>query len=135
MAVGKAVYQVLEKDGHFEIRSYEPMVLAISRETDLRGYSGFNVLFSYINGNNQASKKISMTAPVLNNLDEQDLTTSFVMPNQYKHLDDLPQPADSDLQLREIPSRMMAVIMFSGNTSRRLISQKQTELLDWLKNR
>ena len=37
MAVGKAVYQVLEKDGHFEIRSYEPMVLAISRETDLRG--------------------------------------------------------------------------------------------------
>lgn len=135
MAVGKAVYQVLEKDGHFEIRMYEPMVLAISRETDLRGYSGFNVLFSYISGNNQASKKISMTAPVLNNLDEQNLTTSFVMPNQYKHPDELPQPADPALKLREIPSRKVAAILFSGNASKRLISQKQAELLDWLKKR
>lgn len=135
MAVGKAEYRVDEKDGPFEIRTYEPMVLAVSRETDLRGYSGFNVLFNYISGNNRDSKKISMTAPVLNKLDEQDLTTAFVMPPAYKHPDELPQPADPDLELREIPARRVAAITFSGNTSQRLIRQKQTELLEWVKNR
>ena len=135
MAVGKAAYRVDEKDGSFEIRTYEPMVLAVSREIDLRGYSGFNVLFNYISGNNQDSKKISMTAPVLNKLDEQDLTTAFVMPPAYKHPDELPQPADPDLELREIPTRRVAAIIFSGNTSRRLISQKQAELLEWIKGR
>lgn len=135
MAIGKAVYHVLEKEGHFEIRSYESMVLVVSRETDLRGYSGFGVLFSYISGNNQASKKISMTAPVLNNLDEQTMTTAFVMPNKYKHPGDLPQPSDPDLQLKEIPSRKVAAIMFSGNVSHQLIGQKQAELLDWLNSK
>ena len=81
MSTEKAAYIVLQKDGPFEVRRYDPLVLAVSRENDLRGYSGFNVLFDYIQGGNRESRKLSMTAPVLNNLDDKPLTTAFVMPS------------------------------------------------------
>jgi hypothetical protein len=38
MAVQQAPYQLLEQDGMFEIRYYEPLILAISPETDLRDH-------------------------------------------------------------------------------------------------
>jgi hypothetical protein len=83
MAVEQASYKVIIKEGNFEVRFYDPMVVAVSTENDIKGYSGFNILFNYISGQNKESKKISMTAPVLNNLDDEQLTTAFVMPKQY----------------------------------------------------
>ena len=104
MSTAQAAYVVLEKNAAFEVRRYEPHVLAVSRESDLRGYSGFNVLFDYISGGNRESKKISMTAPVLNNLDDKPLTTAFVMPSGLT-LANLPQPNASGPDLVEVPAR------------------------------
>jgi len=61
MAIEQAAYKVILKEGEFEIRQYEPMIVAVSQELDLRGGGGFDTLFAYINGNNEDKKKINMT--------------------------------------------------------------------------
>jgi effector-binding domain-containing protein len=134
MAVEKAAHKILIKEGNFEVRLYEPMIIATTAETDLRGYSGFNKLFNYISGKNQESKKIAMTAPVINNLEGKQTTTAFVMPKAYS-LKDLPQPLHSELQLAEIPERHVAAVIFSGNINPQKIEQKKLELSAWLKEK
>jgi hypothetical protein len=131
MAVEQASYKVIIKEGNFEVRFYDPMVVAISTENEIKGYSGFNNLFNYISGQNKESKKIAMTAPVLNNFDDEQLTTAFVMPKQYS-VEVLPQPINPGLQFKEIPERYMASITFSGNINQEIIDRKKQELTKWL---
>lgn len=134
MAVEKAEYKVLVQEGSFELRSYEPMLVVTSRESDLSGGNGFNQLFNYISGNNQDSKKISMTAPVIDTLEGQQSTTSFVMPKDFE-LQDIPQPNDSALKPREIKERQVAVIRFSGTINSQTINDKKNQLEEWLKEK
>jgi len=134
VAIEPASYQVLLKDGPFEIRLYEPMVIVTCRETDVDRGDGFNRLFSYISGSNQASLRIAMTAPVINYFEDPQSTTSFVMPRQYQ-LQDLPQPNDPTLQLRELGKRHVAAVIFSGKINSRVIDQKTTELQGWLREK
>jgi len=134
MAVEKAAYQVLFHEGPFELRHYEPMVVVTSRESDLSGGNGFNQLFNYISGNNQESQKISMTAPVIDSLEGQQSTTSFVMPKDFQ-LRDVPMPKDPALMPREIKARQVAVIRFSGTINLEAINDKRAELEEWLKKK
>jgi len=134
MAIEHAAYKVITKEGDFEIRQYDPMIAAISVETDLIGSSGFNTLFDYINGSNQQSMKLAMTTPVLNNLSEKQMTTAFIMPKQYS-IDALPKPLNPEVQLKEIPVRRVAAIIFSGNVNSTKIDEKKNELLDWLREK
>lgn len=134
MAVEKASYRVLIKDRNYEVRFYDPMIVLVSHENDLKGNSGFNQLFNYIGGKNQESRKIAMTAPVINNLDDEQLTIAFVMPKEYG-LEDLPQPLHSELRFREIPERYIGVTTFSGNINQEIIEKKKHELTTWLKEK
>ncbi len=134
MAVEKASYKVIIKDRNFEVRIYDPMIVAISAETDLRGSSGFNQLFNYISGRNQESRKIAMTAPVINNLDDEQSNIAFVMPKEY-NMEELPQPLNPELQFKEIPERYVAAITFSGNINKEIIEKKRHELVEWLKEK
>jgi hypothetical protein len=134
MAVEQASYKVIIKEGNFEVRFYDPMVVAISTENDIKGYSGFNVLFNFISGQNKESKKIAMTAPVINNLGDEKLTTAFVMPKEYS-LEKLPQPSQPGLQFKEIAERYVASITFSGNINQKIIEKKKLELSEWLKEK
>ena len=134
MAIEQAAYKVILKEDDFEIRQYEPMIVAVSQKADLRGGGGFDTLFGYISGNNQESKKIEMTTPVLNDLGQEQLTLAFVMPKEYS-MDSLPKPLNSEVQLKEIPGRKVAVIIFSGNVNPVKIDEKKNELLDWLKEK
>ena len=134
MAVEQASYKVLLKEGNFEVRLYEPMVLVVSTENDLKGYSGFNILFNYISGQNKESKKIAMTAPVINNLDNEQPSMAFVMPKEYS-LEKLPQPTEPELQIKEISERHIASISFSGNINQETVDRKKQDLLKWLKER
>ena len=110
MAVQQAPYQLLERDGMFEIRYYEPLILAISPETDLSGSSGFGRLFNFISGDNRDRRKIAMTAPVLNDLGQQQLTIAFVMPHEYQ-AGTVPQPKDPAVRIREVPARKVAAVV------------------------
>ena len=134
MSVEKAAYRVLIQDGNFELRLYEPMVVVTSRESDLSGGNGFDRLFNYINGNNQRSQKIAMTAPVIDKLDGQQSTTSFVMPS-HMSMADLPLPNDSALTPGEINARQVATIRFPGTINARELDNKRAELGDWLKRK
>ncbi|MHC1719402.1 MAG: heme-binding protein [Clostridiaceae bacterium] len=134
MAIEQAAYKVILKEGEFEIRQYEPMIVAVSQELDLRGGGGFDTLFAYINGNNEDKKKINMTTPVFNDLGQEHLTIAFVMPKEYS-MESLPKPLDLKVQLKEIPGRQVAAIIFSGNVNQVKIDEKKNQLFDWLKEK
>ena len=131
MAIEQASYTVLLKEGSFEIRQMDPMILAITEENHLDGNSGFSEIFNYISGYNQGSQKIAMTTPVINDISEKSMTTAFVMPKQYA-LEDLPLPRSSDLKLKQVPSRLVATLTFSGSINRNKLQEKQQALLNWL---
>jgi hypothetical protein len=60
MAIEKTKYTVLKKDGKFEIRKYDPHVLAetfVDGDLEDAGSEGFRRLFDYITGENKAVLK------------------------------------------------------------------------------
>ena len=134
MATEEAKYAVLEKDGQFELRQYEPCIVAetlVEGDFDDVGNAGFRRLFRYISGDNQAkipismtspvvqemrSEKISMTAPVTQEKKGNYWSIAFVMPAEYA-MDTLPIPTDAKVTLRSIPARLVAVITYSGTWS------------------
>jgi len=132
MAIEKPKYQVIIEDGSFEIRKYEPLLRTVSRETDLRGGSGFNAIFNYISGYNQSNTKIAMTAPVINTVDDKEHTIAFVMPSAFTS-SSLPKPSDPTLQIVSIPERTVATLSFSGNVERIRLDRLKDDLNDWLK--
>jgi len=134
MAIEEAAYKVIMKEGDFELRQYEPITVAVTQESDIKGGNGFNKLFDYINGNNQTSTKISMTAPVLNNLEQKQLSIAFIMPHHYDTRT-LPAPLNTEIQLKEIPGRQVAAVIFSGNVNSEKIALKKKELSEWLRGK
>jgi hypothetical protein len=67
MAIEEPVFSVLETASDYEIRRYEPFIVA---ELDVRGNfddagnSAFRILAKYIFGDNSTGEKMKMTAPV-----------------------------------------------------------------------
>jgi effector-binding domain-containing protein len=67
MSVEEAKYTVLEKEGNFEVRQYEPCVVAetiVEADFDRAGNIAFRRLYDYISGYNRKRESIAMTAPV-----------------------------------------------------------------------
>jgi len=148
-ATEEPAHAVLLQSGAYEIRQYEPMIVAEVEITgDMRraGNSGFRPLADFIFGNNTSrskidmtapvtrvkSEKIEMTAPVTRSLSGDDVwTVSFVMPSKWT-MDTLPVPNNQDVSIKEVPGEMMATVRFSGIGRERVFEQKQTALQDWL---
>jgi hypothetical protein len=130
-------YDITGKIGEIEFHKYPDIVLATVR--DFKDDSGFNLLFKYITGNNQARGKISMTAPVITSeqitmtapvvTDEQSM--SFVMPAG-KTRGDLPDPLDNRIQITTLPSREIAVIRFRGYAKKIDVDDIKLRLLNGL---
>jgi hypothetical protein len=57
---------------------------------------------------------ISMTAPVISNEKKESQTMAFVLPEEYKSLEEIPIPTDSEIKIKVVPARVVAVIKFSG---------------------
>ncbi len=145
VGIEKAKYTVIERAGKFEIRRYESQIIAetiVDSGFDDAGNIAFRRLFNYISGNNRRkesiamtapvsqkadSEKISMTAPVNQQKSEDKWAISFLMPSKYT-MDTIPEPLDSNVTLREIPPRKMAVIRYSGTWSRKRYEQKKSNL-------
>ena len=137
-------YSVLATKNGYEIRRYDPYIIAETSMASESGSSGFNELFQYISGNNAGSAKLSMTSPVLKSAGDaaQKLpmtapvlkkggagggVISFVMPPGLR-LEELPQPKSSRITLREIPGHKAAIVRFSGVADAEAIKD-QTETL------
>ncbi len=158
MATEEPKFEILSKDGDFELRQYAPMVVAetlVAGSQDEASSRGFRVIAGYIFGDNKragaGAEKIAMTAPVL--LEKQDAgkkidmtapvtmdkvgdrwRVHFVMPSQYK-MADLPSPNNPAVTLREIPASKYAAIRFSGFAGEDKVAAKTKELTDWVSAR
>ena len=143
--VEQAKYTVSQSHGAIEIRTYEPMIVAeveVSGEREEAISQGFRMIADYIFGNNIASGKVAMTAPVTQQPSEKIAMTApvtqqlsgkgewrvrFVMPSEYT-IEKLPKPNNEAVKLIEIPAKRYAAIRFSGVPSQQRLKQEQGTL-------
>ena len=141
-------YSIIQKDGNIELRSYVPYIKA---EVDVVESSyknainqGFNILASYIFGQNRSSETIAMTSPVEVSQSEKiamtkpvivsgegSYTVAFIMPSEYT-FDTLPVPNNPRIRMKQLEMHTVAVIRFSGYFRNQSIEQAKEELLSWL---
>lgn len=141
--VPKPRYRVSAKKDGYELREYDPYIVAeIDEEGSYKEASnnGFKALFDYISGNNvkqgkiettpPATEKIAMTAPVVERSAGKDVhTIAFIMPASYT-MQTIPRPVNRRIRLLEIPARTVAAKRFSGSPTGHRMEQKMKELLD-----
>ncbi len=150
MAIEEATYKVLKTSKNMELRDYDSHIVAetlVDGDLEEAGGKAFNKLFKYISGENRskvkvamtapvsqepAGEKISMTAPVGQQLVKGKWAVSFMMPASYT-LATLPEPVDSAVVLRQVPSRQMAVVRYSGLWSEKNYLENKLELEKWIK--
>ena len=128
-------FKVLQKFDDFELREYAPCVIAEVKNSgqysDVTS-SAFGSLFRYISKGNKNSTKIAMTAPVIaaqdeNSAKQDQWSVSFVMPAGSK-LQEMPQPTDSHVKLREINKEKCVAISFRGRATEELANKKIDQL-------
>jgi effector-binding domain-containing protein len=138
MATEEPAFQLVERDGAFEIRDYPAMTIAetlVQEDFDAAGNSAFGTLFGYISGKNQPRQKIAMTAPVLQQTEANgSFRIGFIAPSKYS-LQTAPVPADARVQLRELPPQRMAVVRYSGRWTEKNYREQEARLLGWIKAR
>ncbi|KAH7554078.1 hypothetical protein JRO89_XS12G0106600 [Xanthoceras sorbifolium] len=149
-------YKVLSRSNQYEIREVESYFIA---ETMMPGKTGFdfngasqsfNVLAEYLFGKNTKKEKMEMTTPVLTRKadgEKMEMTTpviskrlqdqekwqmSFVMPAKYGA--DLPLPKDPSVRIKEVPSKVVAVIAFSGFVTDEEVKRQEFKLRNALKD-
>jgi hypothetical protein len=128
-------YKVLKKYDLFEIRKYDAANFSyVTMKTDSyqkSSGSGFKSLAGYIFGGNEKKESISMTSPVVMNLDEK-VTMQFMIPKKY-NLDDLPKPNNPDVKFKTEKEKFMATIAFGGWSSDKKIAEYTDKLKTLLK--
>ena len=126
-----APYEVLKKEGSFEIRKYDTFFTVTAKESEIGETMGFNQLFSYISGENATHETIAMTVPVLNDLSEDHRTTEFVMPERFTKEGPL-SPLNPGLGVHKYEKCLMASISFSGSIDAERIRSHKNQLVEWL---
>lgn len=145
-------YDVIERAGAIEIRTYAPVISAatsVHGERKAAIQEGFRRIAAYIFGANKPRAKIAMTSPVMQESNQkiamtapvtqqastnQGWTVSFIMPAEWT-LQMLPEPDDARVKLVAIPMRKMLAITFSGTATDALIDAKTRELRDFANRR
>ena len=152
MADEQPRYTVLRSDQGFELRRYEPYLVAetvVDGDFEDVGSQAFRILADYIGGKNEGRQEIAMTAPVnqapvtqpgekiemtapVVQAPRQGATGtyvfSFVMPSRYT-LETLPRPTDPRVTLRRVEGRLMAARTYSGTWSEERYRENETALL------
>ncbi len=145
MATEEPSYKILTNYEDFEVREYEPILIAqtiVNESFENAGNVGFRILAKYIFGDNQSRTKISMTAPVgqVEKATSQKIemtapvsllkqasgyAVQFTMPKEFT-TQNLPVPNDARIEIIEIPSRKVAVYKYSGSWSESRYQDKLT---------
>ena len=154
MAIEEPDYEVLLTTKHYEIRRYQPYIVA---EVDVEGDMGssgnkaFRILAGYIFGNNEPGEKMAMTAPVESQAKadgekmamtvpvlsdtpdpaRSEYTYAFVMEAKYT-LDTLPAPLDPRIRIVKKPARVVAVRRYSGRWTESNYRENEKALLEAL---
>ena len=150
MAIEEPAYDVLLETKYYELRRYQPYIVAevdVDENFKRAGNSAFRVLAGYIFGDNEPQQKMAMTAPVESTEGERmnmtapvtsragdreaSFTYAFVMERKYT-MDTLPRPNNPDIRLVQRPERIMAVHRYSGTWSKERYEEHEKLLLDAL---
>ena len=138
LALEQTKYAVVQSNPVYEIRKYEPYIVAEvivpGPETEA-GNQAFSLLGGYIFGKNKGerklemtapvvqtpvttatSTKIEMTAPVVQTPTSNGFLVQFMMPSAYT-LATLPEPLDAKVKLREVAGKTVAAHTYSGSWS------------------
>tara|TARA_B100000214_G_C23955208_1_gene622461 strand:- start:1075 stop:1656 length:582 start_codon:yes stop_codon:yes gene_type:complete len=137
MAYETPRYELISKDGQFELRKYEPIIIAITKvESDYREASstGFRRIANYIFGGNQKEMNIDMTAPVITDAPNPDKVYEifFVMPSKHS-LSNLPKPNYDNIKIKKVNLDKAAVLSFGGWATKEKVmrySRKLNDILD-----
>jgi hypothetical protein len=141
-------YTVIKKENEFEIRQYPAYIqaeVAVGEQSYRAAIeNGFGILAGYIFGNNISKHKIEMTTPVQASRSEKiamttpvtvtagsNFTIAFIMPSAYS-MESLPEPKDSRIHFRQIPTRSVAAVRFSGYFQQDTINKRKQHLAEWL---
>lgn len=127
-------YTVLEKNGAREIRMYEPFRVAqtLRGEGQEELSQGFRTVARYIFGGNEAQKKMSMTAPVIQQNQSKGVQVAFVMSAQEEKL---PKPSSTAVQLDSMDWGRVASLRFSGYGNQKKFKNYEAKLRSWLVER
>ena len=146
-------FEVVKSEQAFELRDYEPMIVAeVTHTGDRRRASGrsFQRLAAYIFGQDRPkggeasamtspviqdrvdqNAKIAMTSPVIEEETKTDTwRMRFVMPSKIT-MDTLPT-APNDITLSEVAARRVAAVKFNGYGSPRDLAQMEEFLTEWI---
>ena len=142
-------YKVIGTNGKIEMRDYAPMIVAeaeVAGEREKAIGEGFRIIADYIFGNNLASQKVSMTAPVTQQISEKIAMTApvtqqgegnswkvrFVMPAGYT-METLPKPKNPAIKIIMIEGKHFAAIRFSGFASEDGLKRRTDELMEFIR--
>jgi len=152
MAIEEAKYSVVEREDAFELRQYQPQIIAetvVEGDFDQVGNEGFRRLFKYISGNNRSKKSISMNAPVSQEKTYEKITMTapvnqekigekwiitFLMPSQYT-MENIPEPLDPRIVIKKIPGNLMASMRYSGTWSKIRYEDNKARLYEMINKR
>ena len=127
-------FEILHEYSNFEVRKYVNTIQAQVSSPDSEDVSSsihFREIANYIFGNNDKSQNISMTAPVQTWNQNNEALMAFTMPSKLS-LEELPEPNNNRVKLREIEGDIVAVLKFSwfsGNTKTKKLIQKLQDLI------
>jgi hypothetical protein len=150
LANEEASYEVIRKSDHFEIRDYEPHIVAetvVDGTLEEAGSKAFRILFDFISGGNRSRKKVEMTAPVTQQADGESIamtapvgqqrqpgekwSVSFMMPTAYT-LETLPEPINPNVTLRQVPGLRIAAVRYSGLWNEKGYLRNKLKLEQWI---
>ena len=122
-------FRVLRTYADFEVREYQPCVIAevrVSAQYADATSSAFGSLFKYISKGNKTEQKIAMTAPVIASQRAErgdEWFVSFVMPSG-SNIGHLPNPNDPNVVLRDLDSETCIALSFRGKATAALSEKK-----------
>lgn len=135
-------YQVIYSENEMELRRYDPLMVA---ETPLDA-EAYHRLTDYLFGRNDRNQSLEMTIPTYRDLGPDlqplplqrvhprgDAKLSFILP-LYLGRQDLPNPSDPSLRLRQWPPQVVACIRFSGAADTEKIAEQTGKLMHWMKS-
>jgi effector-binding domain-containing protein len=155
MANEEPRYDLIKKEEDFELRRYQPMIIAevlVTGTLSEASSKGFRQIADFIFGNNEdpvkrQSEKIAMTAPVTMEADTSSKIAmtapvtmegsggawkmAFVMPSKFT-MDTLPKPKNPNVTIKQMPAQQLAVVIFSGWVDEEKLAAQTTRLNEWM---
>lgn len=146
-ATPEPTYESVRTDGAFEVRDYPELVI-VSTPMGAGTNGAFGKLFNYISGENEGSREIAMTAPVIQAQEGQKIAMTapvlqtsaagsgtqsmiFVLPEDFT-LETAPVPTDPAVTLSTIAPRRVATVQFSGRMTDAALAEQTAFLQGWM---